>query len=478
MNSESSPGQKLDIDDNIFRMFHPRSVAIVGASSDPTKIGHALLRNIIEYGFEGHIYPINPRAKEILGLKAFPSLSDTPTPPDLVFLAISSKYILSVLEEAGKIGSSGTVIITAGFGETGETGQQEQKRITEIAKKFSMRVIGPNVLGIVNTSPSVKLNAIFVIPKVKPGPLAFISQSGALGNAILGFANRRRLGISLFASIGNMADVSFTDLLPLAAKDEQTKVIMLYIEMMPDARKFLELAARIGVSKPLVAIKAGRTKAGSRATQSHTASLAGSDQVYEAAFRQYGIYRAEGVDELFDVSKTFAWQPGLQGDGIGIVTNSGGPGILVADAIERTGLTVAKLSPATLKTFKENLPPMCAINNQIDLVAAAGPENYAFGLKTLLEDPNISGCVVIVTPPDLIYPQGSLLIAKSITDISLQFKSKPVLGCWMGGPSIDSAVEYLESNHIPNFPTSLRVAKAMAALRFRHETLRHWREKA
>ena len=452
-------------------LFQPTSIAIVGASTDPSKIGHALLKNIIAYKYTGELFVIHPNANEVLGIKTYTHLSDLPKSPDLVFLAVSSKHILALLEESGKLGCKGVVIITAGFGETSAQGQINQNQIKDIADRYQMRVIGPNVLGIVNTNPKIRLNGIFVIPKANPGPLAFISQSGALGNAVLGFANRRRLGISIFASIGNMADISFVDLLPFVAKDPQTKVIMLYVEMLPKAPKFLELARTINKTKPIIVIKAGRSTAGSRAAQSHTASLAGSDAIYDAAFRQHGIYRALGVDDMFDVAKTLAWQPPLLNTGIGIVTNSGGPGILAADAIETEGLQVADLSAKTLQIFQKKLPPVCAITNPVDLVAAAGPENYAFGLETLLNDSAVDGCVVIVTPPDLIHPEGSLKIAEAILPIALKYPKKPVIGCWMGGPSIDSAVNFLEQNNNPNFPTTIRAANALRALRFRSKSL-------
>ncbi len=461
------------IDPRIQTMFSPKSIAVVGASTDPSKIGHALFRNLKEYGFTGRLYPINPKAQTVLDTQAYPSLTRLPEKPDLVFLAIPTQFILSLIEEAGKLGIQSVVIITAGFSETGSEGKHQQTLINKVIHKYNIRILGPNVLGIVNTDPDTKMNGIFVIPKVSPGPLAFISQSGALGNAILGFANRRNLGISLFAAIGNMADISFNDLLPIVATNTHTKVIMLYAETIPNPRRFLQLASEINITKPIVIIKSGKSIAGARATQSHTASLAGSDEIYNAAFKQYGIHRADGVDQMFDISKILAWQSPLLGKGIGIVTNSGGPGIIVADALEEIGLSVPTLSQKTLEELERTLPPVCATQNPIDLVAAAGPENYAYGLRMLLEDTSINGAIVVLTPPDLIYPQGSLEVAKAIVPIARQFPSKPVLACFMGGPSIDHAETYLENNGIPNFATGKRVATALLSLYIRNQYLQH-----
>jgi len=445
--------------DSLHSMFYPRTIAIIGASSKPGKIGYALLKNVIDYGYEGKIYPINHESDEILGLKAYRRVQDVPEKVDLAIISVPAQGVRGVMEDCADKRVSGALIITSGFSEVGEEGRELEDQVLEIARKGNVRVIGPNMMGIVNTAG--KLNALFVLPKAIPGEIAFVSQSGAMGNAILSLGSKLRIGFSKFVSIGNMADIDFSDLLEYLENDDATKVIALYVEGLRNARRFLRVAERVTRTKPVVVIKAGRSKAGAKAITSHTGYLAGSDRIYDAAFRQARIFRTNSIEELFDVAKALAYQGGLAGPRIAIVTNSGGPGIMASDACEDQGLTVPELDQVTLNRLMERLPPICSTKNPVDLVANADPERYRFAIETVGRDPQIDGVLVILTPPDAIIPRGSTTIAHEIVPLP-RVIGKPIVTAWMGGVEVEEGIRVLEENRIPNFPTPERAVKAMA----------------
>jgi len=321
---------------------NPGGVAVIGASSSPGKLGYQVLENIVQYGYEGKAYPVNLKADEILGLPVYKSVLDVPDPVDLAVMLVPARFVPGALEECGQRGLKGAVIISAGFREVGREGKALEQQVVDIAHHYGMRLIGPNVLGIIDTV--CKLNASFAAGMPRHGHIAFMSQSGALCTSVLDMAMGQSIGFSRFYSIGNKADINEIDLLKGWAVDPETKAIVGYLEGITDGPEFMRVAREVTRRKPIIAIKSGTTSAGSRAVSSHTGTLAGSEKAYDAAFRQVGILRAGSVQDLFDYAQAFARQPVLESDAIAVVTNAGGPGIMATDAIERAGMRLASLT--------------------------------------------------------------------------------------------------------------------------------------
>ncbi|HHN93309.1 MAG TPA: hypothetical protein ENK17_00940, partial [Anaerolineae bacterium] len=376
--------------------FHPRSVAVIGASRDPEKLGYSVLANLKEGGFTGQLYPVNPKADQILGLTAYPSILDIPAPVDLAVIVIPYPFVPAVLEQCGEKGVPSVVVISAGFREAGREGLERERELIETARKYDLRLIGPNCLGVIDTA--TPLNATFAAGMPPSGPIAFMSQSGALGTAVLDMALAGRIGFSKFVSLGNKADVSEIDLLEAWGDDPDSRVILIYVEGLPDGQRFIRVAREVTRHKPVVAIKSGVTKSGSRAVSSHTGSLAGSEAAYKAAFRQAGVIRATSMEALFDYARAFAYQPLLRGRRIGIVTNAGGPGILATDALEHAGLEIPRLTPETTAALMDYLPGAASAANPVDVLGDALADRYEYAIRRVLADPKIDGLIVIVTP--------------------------------------------------------------------------------
>ncbi|MCX8171820.1 MAG: CoA-binding protein, partial [Candidatus Bathyarchaeota archaeon] len=374
--------------------FNPRAIAVIGASRDPSKIGHGILRNLIEGGFSGAIYPVNPNADEILGLKCYKSVRDTPGEVDLAVIVVPAKIVPLVLEDCGAKGVRGVVVISAGFGETGREGAQLEREIANICRRYGMRMQGPNCLGIISVQSRV--NASFAPIMPPPGNIAFISQSGALGSAILSWAIRSEVGFTKFISLGNETDLNAADFIEALGEDEDTKVIGLYIEGVKDGRRFMEVARRVSRRKPIVAIKAGTTNAGIKAVSSHTGSLAGSEVSFSAAFRKAGIIRANTAEELFNLVLAFGTQPLPKGRKVLIVTNGGGPGILAADTCERAGLELPLLEHDILEELRKNLPPHASLGNPVDILGDADEKRYRLAIEAGIRSNNVDGLVVIL----------------------------------------------------------------------------------
>ena len=438
--------------------FSPQSVAIVGASRDPEKLGYAVLANLKEGGYSGSLYPINPKADEILGLKAYSSVLDIPDPVDLAIVVIPYKIVPHVLEECGQKSISSVVIISAGFREAGREGLERERELIDIADKYDVRIIGPNCLGVIDTE--TPLNATFAAGMPPGGPIAFMSQSGALGTAVLDMAMAGRIGFSKFVSLGNKADVSEIDLLKAWGEDEASQVILIYVEGLPDGQEFIEVARKVTREKPVVAIKSGVTKSGSRAVSSHTGSLAGSEAAYKAAFKQAGVTRASSMQALFDCALGFAYQPLLQGNRIAIVTNAGGPGILATDALEHAGLEIPRLSRDIVRSLDDYLPGAASSANPVDVLGDALADRYEEALRLVLEDSKVDGVVVIVTP------QAMTEIEKTAHAVGrmAQESDKPILGCFMGEDRIDPGVRILRQYGVPNYPYPERAAATLAAM--------------
>src|SRR3954451_2819874 len=357
-------------------MLEPRAVAVVGASRQAGSIGRRILDALIVAGFTGPVYPVNPAASEIDGRQAFASVRDVPAGVDLAVIAVPHDRVLGVVDDCAAAGVKSLVVITAGYAETGQDGRARQQALVDRVRGYGMRMVGPNCMGLLNTHPTLRLNASFSPLFPSPGRVGLSSQSGALGLAILALAATRGIGLSTFVSVGNKADVSSNDLLEYWEEDEGTRVILLSLESFGNPRRFARLAKRVGHAKTLVPVKAGRTRGGSRAAGSHTAALAANDTAVDALFHQSGVIRADTIDEMFDVAACLDVQPLPAGRRLAIVTNAGGPGILAVDASESVGLTVAPFSTATQARLAAFLPPAASISNPVDMVASAGPDEY------------------------------------------------------------------------------------------------------
>lgn len=438
--------------------FNPRSVAIVGASENPMKLGNRILANVINGGYKGQIYPINPTAKEILGYPCYPSVVSVPGSIELAVIVVPTSAVINVMDECGRKGVSGAIVITAGFREAGEEGKQLELKLLEVARNYGIRVFGPNCLGVIDMW--TPLNASFANNSTDAGAIAFTSQSGALGAAVLDYALLAKINFSHFASLGNKADVDEVALFEYWADNPHTKVIMAYIEGLGDGPTFIKAARSTALKKPIIAVKSGRTASGSKAVSSHTGSLAGSDAAYDAAFAQSGVLRAASVQELFDFSIAFAYQPLIRGNRICIVTNAGGPGVMATDALEPNGLVLASLKSETETALKPILPSAANIHNPVDVLGDAPSDRYAKALDIVMQDPNIDGIIVILTPQ-----AGTDVkeIAQVVIDRSKQ-TDKPIVACFIGGTMASVGVEAFAINHVPSYPFPERAIASLGAM--------------
>jgi acetyl coenzyme A synthetase (ADP forming)-like protein len=374
------------------------------------------------------VYPVNPTSKVIQSVRAYADIRDVPDEVDLAILAVPVDRALETLEACGQKGVRSAVMITAGFKETGPEGAKREKALVETAHRHGMRLLGPNCLGLLNTDPSVRLNGTFAGSFPKPGPVSFASQSGALGAVVLQLASRRNIGFASFVSLGNKCDVSGNDLLEHWERDDRTRVILLYLESFGNPRRFTQIARRVARTKPIVAVKSGRSKAGSRAAQSHTGALAGTDVAVAALLRQAGVIRVNTTEELFDTAMLLAFQPLPKGRRVGIITNAGGPGILATDACENVGLDLPSLAPETLALLKGFLPQEASLRNPVDMIASATAEQYGLAVSALLRDPNIDSLLVIFVPPLMVETRD---VARAIARASTT-GNKPIISCYMG----------------------------------------------
>jgi acetyltransferase len=445
---------------SLAEFFTPNSVAVIGASTNPQKLGYAVLENLVAGGFSkrGSVYPINPKADSILDLQAYSSVLEVPNPIDLAVVVIPYPYVPDALRTCGEKGIPAVIVISAGFREAGRDGLEREIELIDIAKEFDIRLIGPNCLGVIDTF--TPLNASFSAGTPPSGPMAFMSQSGALGTAVLDISLAGRLGLSKFVSLGNKADVDEIDLLKAWGDDPNTKVIMIYSEGMSNGQEFIRTAREVTRKKPVVAIKSGVTQSGSRAVSSHTGSLAGTEQAYHAAFRQAGVLRAESMQSLFDIALALGYQPLLQGDRIAIITNAGGPGILATDALERSGLSLAQLENETITVLSQYLPDAASAANPVDVLGDARADRYQIALETVAADPNVDGLLVVLTPQAMteIVPTADAIgqLSESI--------DKPVIASFMGEAKVDSGVDRLQNYQIPNYPFPERAAMAFKAM--------------
>ncbi len=445
-------------------IFCPRSIAIIGASREPGSVGQSLLANVIDSRFQGIVYPVNPKAKGILGIKAYPNITDIPDTIDLAVIVVPSRFVPGVLEECGKNKIKGAVIISAGFKEVGGKGIELEEKIKKIIREHGIALVGPNCLGVVNTDVGASLNATFGTQMPKIGNIAFISQSGALCVAVLDYAKEANIGFSKFISMGNKAGLNENDLLLYLKDDPNTDVILMYLEDLVDGREFINIARTITSHpknpKPIIALKAGRTIVGAKAASSHTGSLAGSDRVYDAIFNQCGVLRGDTLEEIFDYVKAFSSQPLPQGKSVAIITNSGGPGILATDSCIRYGLNIASFSPSTKKTLKTLLPPTASLNNPVDLIAEAQEKQYEGTLREILKDRHVHSAIIILTPTSFTNVEN---IAESIVKTVRSF-NKPVVCCFLGVYDVSKGIDILEENRIPSFRFPESAARVLAEM--------------
>jgi acetyltransferase len=450
---------KPTTDISLRAFFEPESVAVIGASQDEDKVGHSVLKNLLRFGYKGKVFPINPRASEILGIKCHPSAREVSSQIDLGVIVVPARAVPSVIEDLIANGCKACVIITAGFKEIGsQEGVELEKRIVAMARDAGMRIVGPNCFGIIN--PHNGLNATFGRDMPGKGHMAFMSQSGALCVAVLDWALGVGIGFSKVISMGNEADLTEVDYMEALARDEKTRVILGYIEGVQDGRRFLEAAERIGREKPIVFIKAGGTRAGARAAASHTGSLAGSEKAFRAAFKQAGIVPATSIEELFDIAAGFAHQQVPRGSRLAIVTNAGGPAIMASDAAERLGLTLPNLAPETVQHLRERMPPEVSLNNPVDLIGDADVERYKIASERVLEDPNVDGCIFILSPQAATEVEGNAELVGTMAEKT----DKPVLSSFMGRVSLGRANDILKDHSVPNYSYPERAVNAFRAM--------------
>lgn len=449
----------MEGEDFLYRLFKPRSVAVIGASRNPAKVGHSVLKNIIESGFKGRVYPVNPTATEVLGLKAYSSVLDVPEPVDLVVVAIPAEKAVDAVRESGEKGVKFAIVISAGFRETGGEGATREAMLVKVAREHGVRLLGPNCLGLIDTY--TPLNAAFTAKKPLKGKLALVSQSGALITAILDWSLKAGIGFSKVVSLGNKADLDEVDFLKALAHDDSTRVILLYVEEINRGRDFVSAAQRASKIKPIVVLKGGVTEAGARAAASHTGAIAGSFRVYEAAFRKAGVIYVETVEELFDHALALSMQGLPSGNGVAIVTNAGGPGILATDYSALRGLKLARLSSATVQRLRELLPPEASTHNPIDVLGDARAERYEGALRALLEDPSVGSVIVILTPQAMTEPVET---ARAIIQLNAIYPTKPIVAVFMGGESVEEASKLLLRHDIPCFDLPERGVNATLAL--------------
>jgi acetyl coenzyme A synthetase (ADP forming)-like protein len=453
----------------------PRSIAVIGASRTERTMGNQVMRNLVQQGFAGPVYPVNPKARSVCSVRAYPHLSDIPDPVDLAVIVVPRDIVSGVVEECAGRGVKGLVVISAGFREIGEEGAARERRLLEIVRQHGMRMVGPNCMGVINAHPEVLMNATFA-PYMPPfGHSAFVSQSGALGLSVIDYAREYGIGISQFVSVGNKADVSGNDLLEAWEHDPTVKVILMYVENFGNPAKFLEIARRITAKKPIIAVKSGRTKAGSQAAVSHTGALAASDAAVDALLTQAGVLRADTIEALFDMAMAFGAQAMPRGRRVAVVSNAGGPGILAADAMEGHGLEMVTPGAAAVSEIAPLLPKGVAVRNPLDLIASATPAGYRQAIGSLLRDPTIDAVVPIFIPP-LGVDQDA--VASAIVESAAAVPDKPVLAVMMGRQGLPEWRAQLHRAGIPTYIFPESAARALAALSRHREAAAEPRESA
>jgi len=438
--------------------FYPRSIAVIGAAREEDKVGHSVLKNLLDANFQGELIPVNPNAEEILGLKTL----HTARKVDLAVIVVPAKIVPAVLEESARVGVKASIIISAGFRESGAQGAKLEAQIREITKKYGIRIVGPNCLGIMSTGAN--LNASFASEYPVKGGISLISQSGAICTSFLDWAANESLGFDKLVSVGNKVDVAEAELLDYIAREPSTRVVALYVEGIDNGREFMQVSKEVSRLKPVIALKAGRTDTGAKAASSHTGALAGSDATYDAAFKQSGILRVNSIDEFFDAAKAFSRCPIPKIPGVAIITNAGGPGVLASDASAECGVPLANFTKETIEALRNALPQESNIYNPIDILGDAKPRRYVATLEIILADQNVGAVILLLTPQAMTEPEET---ANLINRLSLH-ASKPIITSFIGGKELRKARGKLIHGRAANFDspeTAVRAARNLIKFR-------------
>lgn len=442
------------------KFFNPKSVAVIGASRNPQKVGHVILRNLIDAGYKGKIYPINPNADFITNLKCYPSVLDVKDQIDLAVISVPVETSLQSVKECGEKGIKHIIMVTAGFSEVGNV--KEEQHLSLLLKKYNIKLIGPNVLGILDSHS--KLDTLFLprlrLTRPKEGNISFICQSGAVGSATLDLVSREGYGFAKFISYGNALDINESDLLEYLGDDKKTKVICMYIEGIKDGKRFMEIASRVTKKKPVIAIKGGITEAGSKAALSHTASLAGSYEIYKGAFKQAGIIWADSLEDLFNYAKILEKSVKPSGSKVLVITNGGGYGILCADSIQQNNLKMASFSDSSIKSLRKQLPPLVSLKNPVDLVGDADNKRYETVLETAMYDKNIDVVLVVILYQT---PLITSDIVEMVSELN-RLKKKPIVVVSTGGDFTELHKKDLESYGVPCYTFPDQAVKSIRVL--------------
>lgn len=446
------------------RIFRPRGIAIIGASAEAGKIGYAVVRNLLDGGYQGAIYPINPRANEILGLKAYPSVKAVPDTVDVAVFAIPARLVAGALAECGEKGVKGAILIPSGFAEIGERALQEE--VVSVARRHGIRIMGPNIYGYYYTHAD--LCATFCTPYTERGTVALSSQSGGVGMAIIGFSRSHAMGVSAIVGLGNKSDLDEDDLLEFYSQDENTQVIAMHVEDLKDGRAFVEAASRVSKQKPIVILKAGRTALGARAAVSHTGALAGVDQIYEAAFKESGVVRARTLEDLLDWARALAMLPTPKGENVLIITGAGGSGVLLSDSCVDHGLKLMAMPPDLDAKFKELIPPFGASGNPVDITGGEPPETYRKAIRLAMSDPRVHALILgywhtIITPP-MVFAR---LVGEVLEEARAAGDNKPVVASLVGDVEVEGACRYLEAKGVPAYPYAAERPVAALGAKYR-----------
>ena len=441
-------------------LFKPRSVAIIGASNNPLSIGHIVLKNLLDHNYKGPIYPINPKSKFIKSFRAYPSVTDVPDEIDLVNISIKNTLVPFVLEECGKKGVKFAIVHTAGFKEVGEEGLKLEKQIVEIAHKYGMRIYGPNSQGIQNSDPEVSVYANFTFVPMSPGNISIVAQSGGVGETLKLHLHRIGMGIRMYSSFGNEADVSMNEIIDYYGQDEETRVIMVHIETLKDPAGFLEVASRVTPKKPILALKAGKTSEGVKAVASHTGSLIEQETLTDVIFKKSGVLRFHSQEDMIEAAIAFSNQPVPKGDRVVIVTNTGGPAIIGVDECISAGLKLAELSPQTKKTLGKLVFKEAIVSNPVDVVATAGPEQYGGTVETLLKDPNIDSVLLVFVTAPFVDCEG---IARKLGEIG-KVSQKPIVCQVMTIEKWAEVIRLIRESGIPVYDFAESAARALYAI--------------
>jgi len=454
--------------DGMRSLFEATSIAVVGASQKEGKIGHIIVKNLIGSGYRGGLYPVNPKATEILGLKCYPDLASIPGEVEMVVVVVPSVAVPQVMEQIGEKGAKVAVVISAGFRETGREGAELERKVGEIARRYGVRVLGPNCMGVISTSNA--MNATFTNDYPREGPIAISSQSGAICSVVLDWARATRIGFSKFISVGNKVDIDEADLLAYLKDDPQTRVIGMYIEGMTRGQEFMQVAREASRCKPIIALKAGRTTSGAKAASSHTGALSGSDIVYDAALAQSGVVRVKTIDELFDLLQVFGTMPVPEGEGLAIVTNAGGLGVMAADAVSDNGLTLATFAPETVDKLKAVLPEEANFYNPVDVIGDADAARYEVAIRTVMDDPNVHMVLALLAPTDILDINA---VARTVASFSGSSRV-PVATAFVGGEDVAEGSRILMEAGVPSYQSPDRAVRALGAM-VRYKELRERR---